>query len=92
MILADRTILGAEKNKLFRLEIQSIEDDTVKLLVVNRLSNEQLAKVCVTAFEGIKERDPMVLRVIFFAALESLKPESEMIRSVWALVKDWEES
>ena len=67
----------------FKLEIESFDSDMFKLQVYNALSNEQLAEILMTAFNEVKEQHPMVLRVIFFASMECLRDESELIQRVW---------
>ena len=67
----------------FKLEIESYDSDMFKLSVHNTLDNEQLAEIFMAAFQDMIEKHPMVLRVIFFAAMECLRPESELIQQIW---------
>ena len=67
----------------FKLEIESFDTDMFKLSVHNNLDNEQLAEIFMTAFQEMREKHPMVLRVIFFSSMETLRPESELIQQIW---------
>ena len=67
----------------FKLEIESFDSEMFKLSVHNTLDNEQLAEIFMAAFRDMREQHPMVLRVIFFASMENLRPESEFIQQIW---------
>ena len=70
-------------NMTFHLSISSIHKNVVELSVLNELDNEALAEVMLTAFREMKSENPMALRVIFFASMESLREESELIQEIW---------
>jgi len=67
----------------FKLEIQLFDKEIVKLVVENNLENEELAEVLMTAFEGMKSENHMVIRVMFFAAMETLRAESHLVQAIW---------
>ena len=67
----------------FHFSISSINKNVIELSVHNELDNEALAEIMMTAFKELKSKDPMALRVIFFAAMESLRDESELIQEIW---------
>ena len=67
----------------FHLSISNVHRELVELSIHNELDNEALAEVLMTAFQEMKSENPMVLRVIFFASMESLRDESELIQEIW---------
>ena len=67
----------------FKLEIESFDSEMFKLSVHNTLDNEQLAEIFKAAFRDMREQHPMVLRVIFFASMENLRAESQLIQQIW---------
>lgn len=67
----------------FNLQIESFDSDMFKLSLHNTLDNEQLAEILMAAFQAMRDEHPMVLRVVFFASMECLRPESEMIQKIW---------
>ncbi|MEL6559631.1 MAG: hypothetical protein AAFQ94_15675 [Bacteroidota bacterium] len=71
------------KTLTFHLSISSINQNVIELSVHSELDNEALAEVMMTAFKELKTKDPMALRVIFFASMESLRAESELIQEIW---------
>lgn len=67
----------------FHFSISSINKNVIELSVHNELDNEALAEIMMTAFKELKSKDPMALRVIFFASMECLRNESELIQEIW---------
>lgn len=67
----------------FHLAIKSIQKNIVEMSIQHDLDNEALAEIMMTVFKDLKTKDPMALRVIFFASMEALRDESELIQRIW---------
>jgi len=72
----------------FHLAINSIQKRIVELSIRNELDNEELAEIFMTVFKDLKTKDAMVLRVIFFASMECLRNESELIQQIWEQLQE----
>ncbi|MEL7219829.1 MAG: hypothetical protein AAGJ93_00840 [Bacteroidota bacterium] len=75
-----RAYYSIEKDKRFRLEITSFENDAVRIGVFtsDELSGQGISDILSTALPVIGKKDPHLLRLLLFHCLEALETDEQI--------------